>query len=105
MANFKRLSRYASGLIATNRNNKPFLVLRRPLQLSPGEDDIIIEITQEYVKRPDLISTKVYGTPDLWWVIYEFNGIMNPLFDLKIGQILRIPNLNRVLDVIQNTEE
>lgn len=105
MANFKRFSRYASGLVATNRENKPFLVLRRPLKLEPSEDDTFVTITQEYEKRPELLSSKVYGTPDLWWAIYEFNGIMDPLFDLRMNQILRIPSLERVVAAIQNTEE
>lgn len=105
MANFKRNSRYSKGLVATNRSNKPFLVLRRPLALEPSEDDTFIVVTQEYTKRPELLSSKVYGTPELWWVIYEFNGIMDPLFDLKIDQVLRIPSLDRVVQAIQNIEE
>lgn len=105
MANFKRNSRYANGLVATNRSNQPFLVLRRPLNLEPSEDDTIVVITQEYTKRPELLSSKAYGTPDYWWVIYEFNGIMDPLFDLKIDQVLRIPSLERVVRALANTEE
>lgn len=105
MANFKSLSRYRIGTVATNRSNKNFLVLRRPLTLEFGEDDIIVEITQEYLLRPDLISSKVYGTPDLWWVVYEMNGIIDPLFDLKIGQIIRVPSLSRVMEFIQNSED
>lgn len=105
MSNFKSLSRYKSGKVATNRTNKNFLALRRSLNLKFGDDDIIIEITQEYIRRPDLISSKVYGTPELWWVIYEMNNISDPLFDLRIGQLLRIPNLQRVLEAIQNVEE
>jgi len=42
--------------------------------------------------RPDLISYKVYGTVDFWWIILLVNGIDNPLSDLKEGMILEIPN-------------
>jgi hypothetical protein len=104
MANFKRLTRYTGGEIQTNRSNKTFLVLRRPLELEPSDGDTFVQITSEYVNRPDLISYKAYGTVDLWWVIYEFNGISDPLFELKLGAILRIPEKDRVLRAIQNLE-
>lgn len=42
--------------------------------------------------RPDLISYKVYGTVDFWWIILLVNGIDNPLTDLQEGMILEIPN-------------
>lgn len=105
MANFRKYSRYSNGLITTNRNNKNFIILRRPLNLTQSEDDTFIVITQEYEKRPELLSSKAYGIPDLWWAIYEYNGIMDPLFDLKANQVLRIPSLNRVLAAINNIEE
>ncbi len=59
---------------------------------------------KEHENRPDLIASQVYGEPDLWWVIYEFNGIRDPLFDLKAGHILRIPNLQRVIEAIESIE-
>lgn len=97
MANFKTLSRYTGGIVTTSRVNKEFLVLRSPLALEKADDDIFIAITQQVVQRPDLLSTSVYGTPDLWWVIYEFNKIYDPLFGLSAGMILRVPTLDRVL--------
>jgi len=105
MANFKALSRYTGGLLATNRSGKDFLVLRRTLELEPADGDVFVTITQEFLKRPDLISNNAYGTPDLWWVIYEFNGIKDPLFELQLGQVLRIPELERVLAAIEQLEE
>lgn len=105
MANFRKFSRYSKGLVAANRDNKNFIVLRRPLNLEQSEDDTFVVVTQEYEKRPELLSSKVYGTPHLWWVIYEFNSIMDPLFDLKTNQILRIPSLDRVVKAIENIEE
>lgn len=41
--------------------------------------------------RPDLISHKLYGTTDYWWVICLVNGIDNPLEDIKLGTILKAP--------------
>lgn len=102
MANFKRLSRYTNGIVTKNRSGKDFLTLRKPLNLEKSDGDVFVTITQDIEMRPDLISNKAYGTPDLWWVIYEFNGVRDPLFDLRAGQILRIPELERVLDSIDS---
>ncbi len=44
------------------------------------------------VCRPDLISYKVYGTTEFWWVICLVNNINNPLVDIVPGMILKIPN-------------
>ena len=104
MANFKALSRYSGGIISKNRTDKDFLVLRKPLNLEEDDGDIIVQVTQDLEKRPDLVADKAYGNTDLWWVIYEFNGIRDPFFDLRQGMILRIPALDRVLAAIQELE-
>lgn len=102
MANFKPFSRYTNGIVTFTRDNKHFLVLRKPLNLKEDNSDVLVTVTQDICKRPDLVSYKAYNTPDLWWVIYEYNGIRNPLLDLKPGQILRIPQLERVNEAISN---
>jgi len=104
MANFKKNSRYTGGIVTTNRSGEEFLILRRPLQLEEQEGDVFITITKELEKRPDLVASKAYGNPNLWWVIYDFNEIRDPFFNLKEGTILRIPELTRVLDAIGRLE-
>jgi hypothetical protein len=42
--------------------------------------------------RPDRISDKNYGSPNFWWIICLVNNINNPLLDLEVGQILKIPH-------------
>jgi hypothetical protein len=44
------------------------------------------------IMRPDTISYNAYGTPDFWWIICLINSIDNPLIDMQVGQILKIPN-------------
>lgn len=102
MANFKPQSRYTNGLVTKNRASKDFLILRRPLTLVEDEGDVFVMVTQELEKRPDLVAAKAYDNPDLWWVIYEFNGIRDPFHDLKAGMLLRIPALDRVLLAIED---
>ena len=74
--------------------------MRKSLNLEPGDDDIFVSIKQNLINRPDQIAHLAYQNVDLWWVIYEFNNINDPLFDLKSGQILRLPSKGRLLAAI-----
>lgn len=100
MANFKRFTRYTNGTVTKTRDNEDFLVLRKPLELEEAEGDVFVTITQDLTKRPDLIADKAYGNRALWWAIYEFNEVTDPMFDLQPGRILRIPKLERLLAAI-----
>lgn len=102
MANFKRNTRYTNGLTSINREGQKFLLLKKPLSLGTDSTDTLVAVKQEDILRPDLISFKAYQTPDLWWVILEYNNIQDPLFELQVGQILKIPTIDRVLLAIQN---
>lgn len=105
MANFKSTSRYSRAIVTTNRSNKNFILLRKSIDLVPDQGDTFFTVTQEVLNRPDLIAQTFYGNPEYWWVIYEFNGIRDPLFGLKLNQILRIPDLSRVLQAISKLED
>ena len=104
MANFKDFTRYTGGIASRTRSGKSFLVLRPPLNLEDDEGDTVLRVPTNLIRRPDLLSAQVYGTPHLWWVIYEFNGIKDPLFEITTGTILKIPELSRVLEAIQSLE-
>lgn len=50
-----------------------------------------------YEGRPERISRKFYETIGFWWVICQFNGVVNPLEDLYAGREIYIPDLGEVL--------
>lgn len=100
MANFKDTSRYFGKEVKENRNGKLFLPLKNILNLKESSNDTFFTITGDIVRRPDIISFAVYNDPDYWWAIYEYNEIKDPFFDLKAGQTLRIPNLDRLKEAI-----
>lgn len=52
------------------------------------ETDIFL--TYNAADRLDLISHRVYGNPQYWWVILAANGYEIE-FDIDEGEILRIP--------------
>jgi hypothetical protein len=105
MANFLKNSRYTGGVVAKTRSvgniaGKPFCVARDALGLPQDDGDCFATVTKELIGRPDLLASKFFGSPDLWWVIPEFNGILDPLKGFKVGDVLRIPSLDRVLEAI-----
>lgn len=102
MANFKEGTRYTNGTTTTNRTGKKFLILRDSIKLSPSDRDIYVTITQDIERRADLIAEKAYGDTRLWWVIYEFNDVRDPLFDLSAGNTLRLPPLDLINEAINN---
>lgn len=61
--------------------------------LQPSESDAFLTVTNRYVRRPDLLSMDLYGTPRLWWVFCMLNPdqIKDPIYDLTSGITLRVP--------------
>ena len=48
--------------------------------------------------RPDMVSYRVYGVVDFWWVICLVNGVTSPLTELVDGLVLTIPNKLDIYD-------
>lgn len=46
------------------------------------------------------ISFKVYGEIKLWWIITLANNIINPVEPLVVGNILKIPNIEVVSEIL-----
>lgn len=60
-----------------------------------------IEVTKEYIGRPDLISFAKYGTDKYGDIICKINGISNP-FELNEGDLIYLPNAT-ILETYINT--
>lgn len=46
------------------------------------------------------ISFKVYGEIKLWWIITLANNVINPVQPLVAGNILKIPNVEVVSEIL-----
>ena len=58
--------------------------------------DIVYVVERHYENRLDLISTLFYGESRWWWVIAQFNNILNPVDEIVEGRVLTIPNKSRL---------
>jgi hypothetical protein len=70
--------------------------------IAPHKDDSFVEILPKHALRPDRLSQELYGTPVYWWVFMVCNTslIRDPIWDLKVGMIIRAPSANRLRMVI-----
>lgn len=102
MANFKPGSRYTNGNFTTGSDGNDFILLRNKIDIPESGEDIFLTVEGRFEKRIDLISQEIYGRADLGWIIMDVNNLREPLFDLYVGQLLRIPPLTAVLNAIEN---
>tara|TARA_R110000744_G_scaffold52348_1_gene112151 strand:- start:303 stop:593 length:291 start_codon:yes stop_codon:yes gene_type:complete len=56
-------------------------------------DNKLVQLPPGYEGRLDMISTMVYGTPNLWWVIAMANDIMDPEEELIPGALIKVPTI------------
>lgn len=52
-----------------------------------------IIVSSDMLGRLDLISNYFYNTTEFWWLIAQYNNIINPIEDMKIGQLIKIPSM------------
>jgi len=85
--------------MVTNDNNKEYDFLYNNLSRFAMRYTVsYYQVISSDVMRPDLISYKLYGTVDYWWILLYVNKIDNPLTDIEVGKVLTVPN---VLDIYQ----
>lgn len=60
----------------------------------------IIEVTERYIARPDILSLDVYGDSLYSDLICKLNGISNP-FELNKGMLLIIPSPDSIMSFMK----
>lgn len=52
--------------------------------------------TVRMVDNLHLIAFRAFGDERLWWVVADFNDILDPMADLVPGTVLRVPSMTRL---------
>ena len=73
-----------------------FLGIFNPPIIPEHSSDKFYVLEAGDVARPDLLSYKMYKTPNLYWVILWMNGILDPFEGMYPGMLLRIPTATRL---------
>ena len=58
------------------------------------------KIPYKYEFRPDLVSTHWYGTPELWWILQEYNDFFRMPQDFYIDRLIKIPDADQVISLL-----
>lgn len=60
----------------------------------------ILEVSEKYIARPDILSLDIYGDTIYMDLICKLNGISNP-FELNKGMLLIIPSPDQIMDFMK----
>lgn len=71
--------------------------------MTQDPSDIPYFVEKKYEGKPQLLGYVFYGDVGLWWIICQFNGIIDPMQEIVEGKLLMIPTLERVkADILTN---
>jgi hypothetical protein len=91
---YNKYSRYVAGGVAETANSRIEWWERN--QLQTDNSDIIYAVENFYEGRLDLIASVFYNEPRYWWVIAQYNNVLDPVSEITAGRILRIPTKDRL---------
>lgn len=91
---FDRYSRYVAGGTAETANGKIEWWERNVFP--QDETDIVYTVENFYEGRLDLIASTFYNEPRYWWVIAQYNSILDPFTEVVAGATLKIPTKDRL---------
>lgn len=89
-----KTSRYVHGGV-TERSTK-FLEWWEKKTLSQSVTDIDYTVEKIYEGRLDLLAYAFYAEPRYWWIIAQYNSILDPSSEIVEGKFLKIPTLDRI---------
>lgn len=91
---YNKFSRYIAGGVAeTNGSNIEWW---ERTVFPRDSSDIPYVVENVYEGRLELIATVFYDEPRWWWVIAQYNNILDPFSEVTAGRILMIPTKTRV---------
>lgn len=79
-----------------------YLDLWNPIDIPASISDKTYVIESMYNNRPDLLASKEYGSPNLWWVFALVNKdiLVDPLQDFTTGTEIVIPSRKTIERII-----
>ncbi len=95
-------SRYKDTDLYADVDGNAFFGPWEELEIQDPSDYELYQIKSKDIGRIDVLAYDFYGDPTLQWVIMNFNNIIDPIFDLEIGDKIKIPSKDQVLRMLMN---
>lgn len=96
----RRKTRYVAG--GSTEINQHGLEWWERAILTSAPDDILYKVEKKFENRLDLIASIFLGEPRYWWIIAQYNNVLDVSAEIKEGATIYIPSMARV-DAILNT--
>lgn len=97
----KRNSRMLNGGTTETKGDKLGWWERRELRKDTSSD-IRITIPEIFSERPDLLAFRIYRRPDLFWLILQYNNIVDIEEEFVAGKEIILPSVDRTLSSLVN---
>lgn len=65
------------------------------------DSDTTYTVEAKAVGRLDLIAQAYLGDSSLWWLLAQYNMILDPYSEITVGRVLRIPSTARVKTMLK----
>lgn len=60
-------------------------------------NDLLIEILPRFNKRPERLAYELYGKSELYWIILQYNTIVDINIEFTTGKFFKVPHPDRVI--------
>lgn len=95
---FNKYSRYVGGGETESAND---FIEWWERSILPGSDtDTRYIVENFYEGRLDLIASVFYDEPRFWWIIAQYNSVLDPFAEITAGRVLYIPAKDRIMSMI-----
>lgn len=91
-------SRYVSGGITEVNTKRLEWWERSEFQLSDSDTSYVVE--RRTAGRIDLIAQAFLGNSHLWWLIAQYNALLDAHAEVYEGRVLRIPSRERAQSML-----
>jgi hypothetical protein len=91
---YNKYSRYVGG--GTTESANDLIEWWERAVLPASDTDAIYVVENFYEGRLDLIASVFYDEPRWWWILAQYNSILDPFAEVTVGRILLIPAKDRI---------
>jgi len=95
-----RTSRYSAG--GTTEVNPIAIEWWERVVFPMNSDDTTYIVEKKFVGRLDWITATFLDEPRYWWVVAQYNNILDPSSEITEGMILYIPTIDRIKTIMSN---
>ena len=91
---FTKNSRYTNG--GTTEADGKFLEWWDRKVFPKDVTDVIYKLERKFEGRPDALASVFYGDSSLWWLILQYNNILDLNEEFVVGTELIMPSAERI---------